>query len=325
MTTKKAEVMVREDNAVAINPTSILMQAIQNNTDLTVIEKLMDLQERFETREAKKAFDQSLARFKAKDLSIDKDSKANFGGKQAYTYSTLANIRSVGDPALAEEGLSVTFRISQENNFIKVKTVMSHEFGHSEETEISASADNSGSKNAIQAIGSTITYLEKYGYMAITGMATKDADDDGNSHRPPQPDQQDSRQQQDDRRGASYWTNQADNNAQSATKLQAWYDKIIPEAKKFLQGGQLSRFESYVSQLVGALEDGQEKGKSSVQKQWEDYIKSFVGKSIDEFTVARENTIEPNILKAPKDVQDALRYLCGQVAQQIIDKMEKGE
>ena len=44
---------------------------------------------------------------------------------------------------------------------------------------LSASADNSGSKNSIQAIGSTVTYLQRYTLLAITGLATEDMDDDG--------------------------------------------------------------------------------------------------------------------------------------------------
>lgn len=44
---------------------------------------------------------------------------------------------------------------------------------------MSASADTSGSKNSIQAIGSTITYLQRYTLFSILGLASTD-DDDGN-------------------------------------------------------------------------------------------------------------------------------------------------
>ena len=55
---------------------------------------------------------------------------------------------------------------------------ITHELGHSEETSLSAPADSSGSKNAIQAIGSTITYLQRYTLLALTGLATHEQDDD---------------------------------------------------------------------------------------------------------------------------------------------------
>ena len=43
------------------------------------------------------------------------------------------------------------------------------------------SPDDSGGKNPIQSIGSTITYLERYTILALTGLATKEQDDDGKS------------------------------------------------------------------------------------------------------------------------------------------------
>ncbi len=42
-----------------------------------------------------------------------------------------------------------------------------------------APADTSGSKNMVQARGSTITYLERYTLCAILGIATADEDMDG--------------------------------------------------------------------------------------------------------------------------------------------------
>jgi len=79
---------------------------------------------------------------------------------------------------LSKHGLSASWRTEQ-NGQIKVTCRISHSMGHYEETSLSADADTSGSKNAIQAVGSTITYLERYSLLAITGLATEDQDNDG--------------------------------------------------------------------------------------------------------------------------------------------------
>jgi hypothetical protein len=42
-----------------------------------------------------------------------------------------------------------------------------------------AGKDESGKKNAIQQVASTNTYLQRYTFLAITGLATKGQDDDG--------------------------------------------------------------------------------------------------------------------------------------------------
>jgi hypothetical protein len=50
-----------------------------------------------------------------------------------------------------------------------------------------AAADISGSKNQIQAIGSAVTYLERYTLFASYGLASKDQDDDGKASGRPVP------------------------------------------------------------------------------------------------------------------------------------------
>ena len=53
--------------------------------------------------------------------------------------------------------------------------------GHSEKATLTAGPDASGSKNSIQAIGSSVTYLKRYTFEAVTGVVTTDDDDDANS------------------------------------------------------------------------------------------------------------------------------------------------
>ena len=50
--------------------------------------------------------------------------------------------------------------------------------GHFETTSLTAAGDQSGGKNAIQALGSTISYLERYTILALTGLSTHEMDDD---------------------------------------------------------------------------------------------------------------------------------------------------
>jgi hypothetical protein len=61
-----------------------------------------------------------------------------------------------------------------------VTCVLSHNLGHSEETTLSGPPDKTGNKNDIQAIGSTLTYLQRYSLMQALGLAASN-DDDGNA------------------------------------------------------------------------------------------------------------------------------------------------
>lgn len=169
---KKQEVL-----AISNSPADLIRQAISGGTDLDKLEKLLNLQERWENNEAKKAYHRAMTAFKANPPDIEKDKKVAYGGTK-YAHASLSNVTKKINEALSKHGLSSSWSLTQ-NGIISVTCKITHEQGYSEETTISAPADVSGSKNAIQSIGSTVSYLERYSLLALTGLATRDIDDDG--------------------------------------------------------------------------------------------------------------------------------------------------
>ena len=162
------------------SPASMMQAAISGGMDLEKLEKFMELQEKYELREAKKAYHQAMAQFKENPPEIEKDRHVSFGeGKTSYSHASLANVTKKINSGLSKHGLSATWVTTQNNGSITVTCKITHQLGHSEETALTASPDTSGSKNSIQAIGSTISYLERYTLLALTGLATFDMDDDG--------------------------------------------------------------------------------------------------------------------------------------------------
>ena len=153
--------------------------AIETKADLPTIEKFMDLRERWEKNEARKAFHVAMAVFKANLPTVVKD-KTNSQYKSKYV-SEAALINTI-NPELSKQGLSASFDFAQEGDNIKVTCNITHAKGHRESVSLSGKADGSGSKNPLQQIKSTATYLRKATFEAITGIASSenDADDDGN-------------------------------------------------------------------------------------------------------------------------------------------------
>jgi hypothetical protein len=164
---------IEPQRALAVTPMDMLSRAVESGAGLDMVEKLMGLQERWETGQARKAFDKAIAAAKAKITPIQRNAK----GHNEKRYADFAAIAKVVDPILSEHGLSYRFRTAQTER-ISVTCILSHEDGHSEETTLSGPADASGSKNAIQAIGSTLTYLQRYSLVQMLGLAAS-ADDDG--------------------------------------------------------------------------------------------------------------------------------------------------
>lgn len=157
-------------------PSDLIRLAVASGADLDKLEKLLVLQERFEAGEAKKAYNKAMADFKVNPPEINKDKTVKYKDVK-YNHASLYNVTEKISGELSKHGLSASWSMKQ-NGVIIVTCKITHVKGHSEETTLSAPSDVSGCKNAIQAIGSTITYLERYTLLALTGLATFD-DDDG--------------------------------------------------------------------------------------------------------------------------------------------------
>lgn len=165
------------------SPAELIAAAVSKDTDLDKLEKLLVLQERWEGNEAKKAYHKAMAEFKANPPKIDKDKKVGYDtskGKVGYSHASLANVTDKVNTELSKYDLSASWSTKQ-NGQVVVTCKITHAMGHSEETTLAAAADMSGSKNAIQAIGSAITYLQRYTLLSLTGLAAHDMDDDGKS------------------------------------------------------------------------------------------------------------------------------------------------
>ena len=167
------------------SPAGMYALAVANNQDIDKLSQMLDLQIRYEENEAKKAYHKAMSLFKSNPIEIDKDRHVKFelknGGYTEYNHASLHNVATKISAAMSKFGLSAAWKTSQaEGGIISVTCTITHELGHSESTTLSAGPDQSGGKNNIQAVGSTVSYLQRYTLLAITGLATRDMDDDGN-------------------------------------------------------------------------------------------------------------------------------------------------
>lgn len=163
-------------------PSDLLRLAIDKGADLDRLERLMDLQAKYEAGQARKAFTAAMTELKSRNLTVRKDKSVAFSGT-AYTHSSLAEVVETVVRHMADAGLSHRWTVAQEGKSITVACVITHELGHSEQVVMTAAPDDSGKKNAIQQVASTITYLQRYTLMAACGLASRDMpDDDGRGY-----------------------------------------------------------------------------------------------------------------------------------------------
>lgn len=167
----------------AVTPDTLLLIAVEKGADLDYLSKLMDLQERWLAGEARKAYVEAMAAFKAEPITILRSKEVGYKTREGdfvgYKHAELSDVTDAVGPAMAKHGLSFAWNILQSNGLITVECVITHARGHSEKVVMSGPPDNSGKKNIIQQTASTITYLQRYTLLAVTGMSTKGMDDDG--------------------------------------------------------------------------------------------------------------------------------------------------
>lgn len=155
-------------------PLQMVQTAMERGMDAATIKEFMDLADRHEAKQAKRAFDRAMSEFRSQCPTIHKTAKAH-NSKYAPLDKTIEQIKGL----MHECGLSHSWRTGQENDRITVTCVVSHVDGHSEQTSLSSAPDDGGKMNSIQRIGSAVSYLERYTLFAILGLASGDMDDDG--------------------------------------------------------------------------------------------------------------------------------------------------
>jgi len=163
---------------------SLLDRAVASGASIEVLEKLIALQERNDTNEARKAFDRAMADVRVDLPAIIKNREVDFStakGRTSYRYEDLSQVTEQLAPVLSKHGLSFRWRTNSETpGSVAVTCIISHRDGHNEETTLSSEVDNSGNKNAIQALGSATSYLQRYTLKAAIGIAAS-PDTDGRS------------------------------------------------------------------------------------------------------------------------------------------------
>lgn len=164
-------------------PADLISQAIaQPDFDIEKLERLLAMKERWDKEQARKAFFESLSAFQTECPELRKNKKVSFQtskGVTEYNYAPLADIDRQIKPLMKRFGLTKRWEITEVDKKIKVKFIVTHTDGHSEITEMEALADDTGSKNPIQAKGSSIEYMKRYTLIGGLGLTTTDSDIDG--------------------------------------------------------------------------------------------------------------------------------------------------
>jgi hypothetical protein len=177
---REGELLPAHSAEVVRADASSLMEVISRaagdpSTDVEKLERLMGLYERITDKTAKADYSAALAAMQPK-LPVVAERGT---GDKNKKYALWEDINDAIRPVLAEHGFALSFRVGTAPAGMTVTGILSHRGGHQEETTMTLPLDTSGSKNAVQAVGSSTSYGKRYTAMALLNITSRGEDDDG--------------------------------------------------------------------------------------------------------------------------------------------------
>ncbi|WP_238296006.1 ERF family protein [Methylobacterium soli] len=158
---------------------SVIERAARDpNVDIDKMERLLGMQERVLARAAKEAFSADFAKMQQDLPTIIERGRGDKGMK----YALWEDVNDAIKPVLAQHGFGISFKTGRTSERVTVTAILMHQSGHSEETTLELPVDTSGSKNAVQAVGSSTSYGKRYTAQALLNLTSRDGferDDDG--------------------------------------------------------------------------------------------------------------------------------------------------
>ena len=166
--------------ARAPGPMDLIRDALARGTDLETVKELRSLAVEMDQWQARKAFNEAFAAFKAEAVIIERNRRVTDGPLKGRSYAELVSFVDAATPALSAHGLSASWEITRdEKDWIEVTCVVEHVLGGSKRVKLGGPPDTGGAKNVLQARISTVTYLERATFKAACGLAEQGDDDDG--------------------------------------------------------------------------------------------------------------------------------------------------
>lgn len=160
--------------------------------DVGKMNALLDMQERIEDRDAKKAWARDFNAMQSELPTIDKDGKIDHGdgvtargnAKLKTKFATFPNMMEICRPIMKRHNFSLSSLIepAADGARINVVSILEHTGGKERTSRFPMTADATGGKNNQQGWGSSQQYGMRYNMIALLQIVTKakeDVDNDG--------------------------------------------------------------------------------------------------------------------------------------------------
>lgn len=160
--------------------------ATDPHAEASKVQAFLEMRDRQEDRAARLEFDAQMADLQPALPTIKKTGEIIIREKgtdkiiQRTKHAKWEVIHKVITPILHQYGFALRHHVGQSaDGRVTITAILSHRAGHRDETTITLPYDTTGSKNNVQAIGSSISYGKRYTAAAILNLNFEGEDDDG--------------------------------------------------------------------------------------------------------------------------------------------------
>jgi hypothetical protein len=171
----------------APTPMALIQTALAQNIDADKLEKLLDLQERWNKDRAIEAYSEAMNACQQELPLVFRD-RTNSHTKAKY--ATLESLQEPIKPVYLKHGFSLSHGTADSPlaNHYRCICDVTHRGGHTKQYFLDLPADDRGingstNKTPVQAIGSTLTYGQRYLEQRIFNVTIAGQDNDGNRPR----------------------------------------------------------------------------------------------------------------------------------------------
>lgn len=188
-TQPEQDLLISQDDAnwrpkKPITPDQLIEQCVKDGADPDRMAKYLELKIKWDAYNAKIEFEAAFDKFRQSEVIVKATkmvSIATKGGDDiTYWHPELDKACEIVEPALRAVGITHTWKPGIGPDGKPTMALVLRGFNHTEIMgEMIGPPDTSGSKNAMQAVGSTMKYQARYVMLYSLGIVPKGPDDDG--------------------------------------------------------------------------------------------------------------------------------------------------
>lgn len=170
-----------DEAAPIANVIDLTALAANPAVDVDKLERLIALRERDQNRSAEEVFNVAYMAMSEELPVIDERGKilGKTGNVQSH-YAKFEDIQRITNPILRRHGFALSYSTDWPTpTTAKITGILTHRAGHSRTSSFMSAADTSGSKNAVQGLGSAVSYGRRYTTIDLLNLVTVGVDDDG--------------------------------------------------------------------------------------------------------------------------------------------------